>query len=226
MGKIKGFIKSVTKRKNMPEHVDSGRRKMLAITGALLASAAIDAEGRKINDSLAYIENKQIPKRKTAIVPSGAVSIGHFTKHCTRCQKCVEACPSKVLRPSTDMTSFMMPMMSYEQGYCSTECTHCADVCPDGAILPITKAEKSSTQIGHAVWIQQNCIAANGNKACDTCAKVCPVGAITMVTTNDDKMAPAVNTAHCIGCGACEHACTAYPFTAIYVEGHEIHQTI
>ena len=30
----------------------------------------------------------------------------------------------------------------------------------------------------------------------------------------------------CIGCGACENLCPARPFSAIYVEGHEVHRKI
>ena len=37
---------------------------------------------------------------------------------------------------------------------------------------------------------------------------------------------PVVNTARCIGCGACENLCPARPFSAIYVEGNEQHKTI
>jgi Fe-S-cluster-containing hydrogenase component 2 len=37
---------------------------------------------------------------------------------------------------------------------------------------------------------------------------------------------PVVNEARCIGCGACEHLCPARPFSAIYVEGHEVHKEI
>lgn len=37
---------------------------------------------------------------------------------------------------------------------------------------------------------------------------------------------PAVNTERCIGCGACENQCPARPFSAIYVEGHEMHRII
>lgn len=45
---------------------------------------------------------------------------------------------------------------------------------------------------------------------------------------NDGKglMVPAINTERCIGCGACENLCPARPFTAIYVEGNEVHRTM
>ena len=52
----------------------------------------------------------------------------------------------------------MQPTMSYERGYCRPECTRCSDVCPAGAIKPITREDKSATQIGHAVWIKKNCV--------------------------------------------------------------------
>lgn len=43
----------------------------------------------------------------------------------------------------------------------------------------------------------------------------------------DSKLTiPAVNEARCIGCGACENLCPARPFSAIYVEGHEVHRTV
>ena len=54
--------------------------------------------------------------------------------------------------------SLMVPEMSYERGYCRPECTKFSEVCPTGAIRPITKEDKSSVQIGHAVWIAANCV--------------------------------------------------------------------
>ena len=34
---------------------------------------------------------------------------------------------------------------------------------------------------------------------------------------------PVINTETCIGCGACEYLCPSRPYSAIYVEGHEMH---
>lgn len=51
-----------------------------------------------------------------------------------------------------------------------------------------------------------------------------------MVPLKKDKTGrlkiPVVNTERCIGCGACENLCPARPFSAIHVEGHEIHRVI
>lgn len=121
----------------------------------------------------------------------------------------------------------MQPEMSYERGYCRPECNKCSEVCPAGAIRPISIEEKSSTSIGHAVWIKENCIPLTEGHSCGNCARHCPSGAIQMVPSDPDNpdsiQIPVVNEARCIGCGACENLCPARPFSAIYVEGHEVH---
>lgn len=210
--------------------VDSSRRNFLAATAAIAASTAINAQEKTVDGGLAVITDKQIPPRKNKITPPGSLSIANLTSHCTACQLCVSACPNDVLRPSTDIKSLMQPESSYERGYCRPECTRCSDVCPTGAIRPITVADKSSIQIGHAVWIKANCIPLTDGVECGNCARHCPAGAIAMISSDINNDAapkiPAVNTERCIGCGACENLCPARPFSAIYVEGHENHRII
>ena len=154
----------------------------------------------------------------------------HFAQHCTACQLCVSVCPNEVLRPATGLMNLMQPEMSYECGYCRPECTKCAEVCPAGAISPITPADKSAIQIGHAVWIKENCVPLTDGVECGNCARHCPTGAIQMVASEPDSpdslKIPVVNTERCIGCGACENLCPARPFSAIYVEGHLAHKII
>ncbi|MDE5796741.1 MAG: 4Fe-4S binding protein, partial [Muribaculaceae bacterium] len=212
------------------ENVDSSRRDFLTVTATIAATAAVHAQEKTVDGGLAAITDKKIPSRKTRIVPPGAKSIKNLTSHCTACQLCVSVCPNGVLRPSTELDSLMQPESSYERGYCRPECTKCSEVCPAGAIQPITVADKSSVQIGHAVWIKDNCIPLTDGVACGNCARHCPVGAITMVASvADDETSPkipVVNTERCIGCGACENLCPSRPFSAIYVEGHECHRYI
>lgn len=210
--------------------VDETRRGFLSATALLATATTLKAQEKKVDGGLAVIEDKQVPARTTPLLPPGALSARHFALHCTACQLCVSVCPNDVLRPATGLTKLMQPEMSYERGYCRPECTRCAEVCPAGAIHPITVAEKSSTRIGHAVWIKKNCIPLVDGVACGNCARHCPSGAILMVSSDPDNpdalQIPVVNTERCIGCGACEHLCPARPFSAIYVEGHEMHSVM
>lgn len=212
------------------EQIDTARRSFLSATAVLAATSVVKAQEKKVDGGLAVIEDKKIPVRATPIVPPGACSARHFARHCTACQLCVSACPNNVLRPSTEPARLMQPEMSYERGYCRPECTRCSDVCPAGAIRPITIEEKSSTRIGHAVWIRKNCIPLTDGVECGNCARHCPSGAILMVPSdNGDPNSvriPVVNAERCIGCGACENLCPARPFSAIYVEGHTMHSVM
>lgn len=195
--------------------VDNSRRKFVAGAVAVGTAMAVQAQEQKLDGGLAAIACKQVPERKTALKPFGARSVDNFHRRCTACQLCVSQCPEKVLRPSTKLTSLMQPEMSYTDGYCRLACTRCSEVCPSGAILPVTKEEKTAISIGTAIVLKDNCI------GCGTCARHCPSEAIQMV----DGI-PAVNEARCLGCGACEYYCPARPVTAIYVEGKLIHTEI
>ena len=218
----------------LPTREGSGEglsRRSFLLSSALLATAAMAQQKDKVMDGgLAEIEDKVAPERQTPIVPPGSLSASNMQTHCTGCQLCVSECPNQVLRPSGDLWHLMQPVMSYERGYCRPECNRCSEVCPAGVIKPIALEDKVSTQIGHAVWIKKNCIPLTDGVECGNCARHCPVGAIEMVPSDPDDdespAVPAVNEARCIGCGACEYLCPARPFSAIYVEGHEVHKEI
>ena len=210
--------------------LDPSKRSFL-LASAMVAGAAVAQKKEKLMDGgLAELEDKVAPERQTPLTPPGSLSFEYFAQHCTGCQLCVSECPNDVLRPSSDLMHLMLPTMSYERGHCRPECTRCSSVCPAGAIKPIDKDEKSSIQIGHAVWIKKNCVVLTDEVECGNCARHCPAGAIEMVQLdeNDEEspMVPAINEAACIGCGACEYVCPSRPFSAIYVEGHEVHKKI
>ena len=209
---------------------DKGRRSFL-LASALVSTAAFAQKKEKLMDGgLAEIEDKVQPERQTPLTPPGSLSFQNLSTRCTGCQLCVSECPNQVLRPSNDLLHLMQPTMSYEKGYCRPECTRCSDVCPAGAIKPLDDIEKSSIQIGHAVWIKKNCVVLTDEVECGNCARHCPSGAIEMVPLDENNeespMIPAINEAACIGCGACEYVCPSRPFSAIYVEGHEVHKKI
>ena len=225
-----GRPQKVSRPESETENAGASRRQFLSVAAVAVTTAVAKAQEKTVDGGLAVIEDKVRPQRKTRIVPPGAQSLKNMSDHCTACQLCVVSCPNEVLRPSGDIMTFMQPESSYERGYCRPECTRCSDVCPSGAILPITVAEKSSIQIGHAVWIKDNCIPLTDGVPCGNCARHCPVGAITMIPSvpgdENSLKIPMVDTERCIGCGACENLCPARPFSAIYVEGNQRHRIV
>lgn len=206
------------------------RRNFLGVSAGLLAAGRLAKAQSKVDGGLAEILDKVPPARQTPVLPPGSLGIGNLANHCTSCQLCISACPNQVLHPSSGLENFLKPECSYERGYCRPECTRCGDVCPTGAIRPVTVAEKTAIQVGHAVWIPENCVVLTDHVSCGNCARHCPSGAISMhpMTASDplSPKVPLVDTERCLGCGACEYLCPARPFSAIYVEGHEQHRTI
>ncbi len=214
-----------------PDHTADEARRAFLVGGAIVAAdVALAQAGKKVDGGLAVIEDKRPAKRTVSLTPPGSGGAAGMARHCTACQLCVAQCPNDVLRPSTDLKTFMQPTLSYERGFCRPECTRCSQVCPTGAIRPIDVAQKTSIQLGHAVWVRDNCVILADGVECGNCARHCPSEAIMMVPSdpNDDlsPMVPAVDRAKCIGCGACEYVCPARPFSAIYVEGNEQHSSI
>ena len=229
-----GLAKRAPKIVDGMEDVDNegktSRKTFIATIATVAAASTLKAQEKVVDGGLATIIKKKAPKRETPVKPAGSVSLNNFSSRCTGCQLCVQACPNDVLRASSKLETFMQPEMSFERGYCRPECTKCSEVCPAGAIQKVTREEKTAIQIGHAVWIGQNCIPLRDGVACGNCAKHCPSGAITMMPYDpeDDSSPkiPIINTERCIGCGACEHVCPARPFSAIFVEGNLIHKEV
>lgn len=223
--------KEITDKKNVShEQINDARRTFLSTSTLMIATTVVKAQEKKVDGGLAIIKDKEIPERITRIVPQGALSLRNFMDHCIGCQLCVSVCPAQVLRPSGSLMTLMQPEMSYERGYCRPECTICSEVCPAGAIHRISRSDKSSIQIGHALWIRKNCVPLTDGKECGNCARHCPTKAIEMIPSDpsvqNSLKIPAINTERCIGCGACENLCPARPFSAIYVEGHVMHRII
>ncbi len=215
-------------------HANRGRRNFIIASAIATSSATLKAQELKVDGGLAAVKQKKPLKRDTPLKPAGSVSLRNFSNNCTACQLCVSACPNGVLRPSTDLATFMQPEMSFERGYCRPECSKCSEVCPAGAILKISAPEKTAIKIGTAIPVHKNCIVHTDDVKCGNCARHCPSGAIKMVENRGGlrhpdgsiRMVPIVNEELCIGCGACENLCPAQPFSAIHVEGIQVHRNI
>ena len=162
------------------------------------------------------------------VTPPGSQNIRHFSGACTACHLCVSACPTKVLQPSFleyGFSGMMKPYMDFDTSFCNYECTRCSQVCPTGAILPLTKEKKLTTQTGVVRFEKRNCVVYIDETSCGSCSEHCPTKAVRMVPYKGTLTIPETTPEICIGCGACEYACPSTPYKAIVVDGHTVHQT-
>ena len=216
------------KKENADQVGNDGKGRRAFMTGAAIAAGSLAmkgisarAQGKKVDGGYADIVPKVAPERETPITPPGSRSNKDFYRKCTGCQLCVAECPNNVLRPSTRLEHLMQPEMSFEKGFCRPECTRCSAVCPTGALVHISKEQKTQYHVGTAHVNRELCLQGNGSH-CGKCAQICPVGAIMLVENNGARI-PAVNEELCIGCGACEQYCPVRPISAITVNGKEVH---
>lgn len=232
---LKKNKKTIVEEKQMNDtenktNVDISKRAFLTSSLLLGTSLALAQDKKKVDGGLAIIEDKKAYKRQNPVVPPGAKSLKNFQQRCTGCQLCISKCPNNVLRPSKDLLHLMQPEMSFEKGACRVECTLCSEVCPAGAIEKTTKEEKTTIKIGTAHWVKQNCIVTKDKHDCGNCARHCPAFAIFMVPINpqdeNSLKIPSINENKCIGCGMCEYVCPSRPYSAIFVEGSLVHQSI
>jgi ferredoxin len=167
-------------------------------------------------------KGKEIP-----ISPPGSEGIERFSNLCTACHVCIDSCPTQVLYPSFleyGVTGIFQPRMNYSVSYCNYDCVLCTQICPTGAILPVTKEEKKTIQIGQARFIKENCVVVTNQRDCGACSEHCPTKAVFMIPYGDLSL-PHVNDEICVGCGACENACPAEPEKAIIVISNREHRT-
>ena len=163
-----------------------------------------------------------------AVTPPGSQNIEHFNSTCTACHLCVSACPSKVLQPSFleyGISGMMQPYMDYDTSFCNYECSRCSEVCPNGAILPLTKEQKLTTQTGVVRFEKRNCVVFIDETSCGSCSEHCPTKAVRMVPYKGLLTIPETTPEICVGCGACKYACPSTPYKAFVVDGHPVHKT-
>ena len=205
---------------------------ILSLPALALSAANAYAQDNKTTDGgMSELKPRKHPDRgEFSLKPAGSRSYQNFSRRCTGCQLCVAECPNGVLRPSASLLHLMQPEMGFDKGFCRPECTRCSEICPTEAIQKISRAEKSSIQVGHAVWVKDLCLPAIEGTRCGNCSRHCPNGAIEMIEIDGPKgekvEVPSVDTERCIGCGACEYVCPVRPISAIHIVGHEVHKEI
>jgi ferredoxin len=222
-----GYMLTKRKKNESAKNTDNSKRDFLK-AGLLFVGAAPLLADSTENVNVLGKQDRPDFNTRGPISPPGSRGILELKEHCTGCQLCISACPSKVLQPAFleyGFTGMMFPKMDNNVGFCNYECTKCGEVCPTGAIHSLTKEEKVTVQIGKVQFWQHLCIVETRGTACGSCSEHCPTQAVYMVPYKDDLTIPQVNPDICVGCGACEYACPADdPHVAIFVYPDQEHQ--
>jgi MauM/NapG family ferredoxin protein len=140
--------------------------------------------------------------------PPGNMQEYILREACTRCGKCVEACPAHAIFPldASWGTADGTPAIEPRTAPCVVcEGFRCTQVCPSGALQPLYNL--AEIKMGEAAIERSRCVTWAG-QTCRACIEVCPVqGAIYL----DGEQHPVVDPYQCIGCGLCARACPTEP---------------
>ena len=172
--------------------------------------------------------------------PPGALNETDFLSRCIRCGECMRACPNDALQPAfvdAGWKGLWSPVLTPTIGFCEPGCVLCSEVCPTGAIQELTPRRKgwvaadhtpaTPVRLGTAVYDRERCLPWAKATDCIVCVEWCPVEpkAIYVEDANvadaDGRIRmlkqPHVDLTRCVGCGACEYACSIQGRPGVYV---------
>ena len=155
----------------------------------------------KINETV-----DKFTKRVPLLRPPGAVTERQFLQDCTRCDKCIHACPKDAIVKAPKKFGFLVMGTPYIDPI-KNPCVMCDDLpcisaCPDNALLPVSSPDE--VNMGYAILDKKKC-QAYGDTFCQQCIIDCPIpGAITQ---NKDQQ-PEFHKKICTGCGVCVRSCS------------------
>ncbi|MEE8259676.1 MAG: 4Fe-4S dicluster domain-containing protein [Nitrospinaceae bacterium] len=146
-------------------------------------------------------------KRVPLLRPPGAISERAFLQACTRCDKCIHACPKDAILRVPKKMGFIIMDTPYIDPM-KVPCVMCDDLpcisaCPDGALLPVPGGP-ADVEMGYAILDKKKC-QSYGHTFCQQCVIDCPVpGAITQ----NQEQQPIFHRDICTGCGVCVRSCS------------------
>jgi ferredoxin-type protein NapG len=168
------------------------------------AKPAVQSVQNKVDKVNAAVD--KFTKRVTLLRPPGAITERQFLQDCTRCDKCIHACPKDAIVKAPKKFGFLVMGTPYIDPI-KNPCVMCDDLpcisaCPDGALLPVDSP--SDVNMGYVILDKKKC-QAYGDTFCQQCIIDCPIpGAITQ---NKDQQ-PIFHKNICTGCGVCVRSCS------------------
>ena len=168
------------------------------------AKPAVETVQNKIDKVNETVD--KFTKRAPLLRPPGAVTERQFLQDCTRCDKCIHACPKDAIVKAPKKFGFLVMGTPYIDPM-KTPCVMCDDLpcisaCPDNALLPVDSP--GEVNMGYAILDKKKC-QAYGDTFCQQCIIDCPIpGAITQ---NKDQQ-PQFYKKICTGCGVCVRSCS------------------
>ncbi len=178
------------------------RRHLMKESVHFLAKPAVEKVQHKIDKVNEAMD--KITKRPPLLRPPGAISEKQFLQACTRCDKCINACPKDAILKVPKKMGWIIMDTPYIDPM-KVPCVMCDDLpcisaCQDEALLPV--AAPADVQMGYVILDKKHCVAF-GDGFCQQCVIDCPVpGAITQ-----KNHLPIFHRKSCTGCGACVRAC-------------------
>ena len=149
----------------------------------------------------------KITKRVPLLRPPGAISERAFLQACSRCDKCMHACPKDAIQRVPKKMGFLIMDTPYIDPI-KVPCVLCDDLpcisaCEDEALLPIPGGPPD-VEMGYAILDKKKC-QAYGHTFCQQCIIDCPMpGAITQ----NREQQPIFHKDICTGCGVCVRSCS------------------
>ena len=137
------------------------------------------------------------PRVRAENRPPWALAEAEFIAVCTRCNACLDACPTHILVAG----DAAYPTVDFQRGEC-TFCGACRAACTPGALREQALPWPYKARIGASCLPQQGV-------ECRVCGDFCDPRAIRFTPRLGGSPWPEVDAERCTGCGACVAPCPA-----------------
>lgn len=157
-------------------------------------------EGRR-----AFLQGRRPSRAEAPFRPPWAIAEPRFLELCSRCDDCIDACPTRLL--SKGAGGF--PEADFNSAHC-TFCGDCRQACQTGALNPAPDLSPWTL----LVHIAEGCLPHQGVD-CRTCGERCDIDAIRFKPRRGGPALPEIEAACCTGCGECIADCPTRAMTMV-----------